>query len=58
LQRCIIASNAKEAERLRLFVLKARERILGLEHADTLKTALSMGLMYSNMGKNEEALKL
>ncbi|KAL3459275.1 hypothetical protein BJX64DRAFT_291389 [Aspergillus heterothallicus] len=53
------ASNrAEEAEPLRLFVLKAREDLLGADNPETLAVMLDMGMLYSGLGKNELTVQL
>ncbi|KAJ5538401.1 tetratricopeptide repeat domain-containing protein [Penicillium frequentans] len=52
------SSRPQEAEPLRLFVLKAREKRFGVDNLETLGTVLDMGMLYSGLGDNERTLEL
>ncbi|KAJ6030963.1 tetratricopeptide repeat domain-containing protein [Penicillium canescens] len=52
------SSRPQEAEPLRLFVLKAREKRFGADNLETLGTVLDMGMLYSGLGDNERTLEL
>jgi tetratricopeptide (TPR) repeat protein len=48
----------KEAETLKNKVLDTRNRILGVEHLDTIRAMSSLALTYTSLGKYTEAEKL
>lgn len=54
----IASGRPQEAEPLRLFVLKAREKQFGADNLETLGTMLDMGMLYSGQGDNERTLEL
>jgi tetratricopeptide (TPR) repeat protein len=47
-----------EAEKLEMQVLDARNRILGVEHPDTITAMANLASTYRNLGKYTEAEKL
>ncbi|KIJ93731.1 hypothetical protein K443DRAFT_12658 [Laccaria amethystina LaAM-08-1] len=47
-----------EAERMEIQVLDARNRILGVEHPETIKALSQLAETYQNLGKYTEAEKL
>ena len=51
-------NNYTEAEKLDMQVLDARNRILGVEHPDTISAMANLAATYQSLGKYTEADKL